>query len=163
MIATEVARSTAHDPASTGRHSTPGSITAPRPPIATAVASATGIDGTSADSRRVVISRTVTQTTAPSAHSDQTENPSMPGLMMIITPASPTPMASQRRQPTASPRNSAAAMVTVSGNAWRMAVTFASGICASAVRKPTVAPTSAVTRIATSRLSCDASRRISEP
>ena len=68
---------------------------------------------------------------------------------MIITPASPMVIASQRRQPTFSPRNSAAAIVTVSGNAWKIAVTLASGICFSAVRKPMVAPSSPATRSAT--------------
>ena len=162
-MATEVAASNPHDAADTGCQLTTGIITAPRRPIAMAVTSATGSEGTSADRRRVTISRRVMQPTAPSAQIDQMENPAMPGRMMIITPTSPTPMASQRRQPTASPRNSAAAMVTVSGSTCRIAVTLASGICASAVRKPIVAPTSARPRIITIQRSRPVRRGSSTP
>src|SRR5262245_30977025 len=66
--------------------------------------------------------------------------------MITSTPTKPAEIASQRRQPTASPRNSAAPSVTASGNAWKIAAVLASGKCTIAVRKAIVPATSAATR-----------------
>jgi hypothetical protein len=73
----------------------------------------------------------------------------MPGRTTIITPVKPAAIASQRRQPTISPRNSAAPMVTASGRACMIAWTFASGMCDSAAMKVRVAPTSPMPRHST--------------
>ena len=61
--------------------------------------------------------------------------PSAPGLTISITPMNPIPMASMRRQPTASRRITAEASVTASGTTCKIAVTLASGMFTSAVRK----------------------------
>ena len=50
-------------------------------------------------------------------------------------PPKPSAMASIRRQPTRSTKTSAAPSVTVSGNTCNTAVTLASGMFISAVRK----------------------------
>ena len=59
--------------------------------------------------------------------------PSVPGRTMTRTPTKPTAIAAQRRQPTGSPRNSAAPSVTVSGSAWKIAEALAMGMWDRAV------------------------------
>ena len=61
-------------------------------------------------------------------------------------------MASQRRQPTLSPRNNAAPSVTRSGLAWITADKVDNCMSDSAITKLTVARTSAVLRIITDRI-----------
>ena len=55
--------------------------------------------------------------TASSAHSEAGSNPLSPGRMITRTPRKPTEIAVQRRQPTVSPRKTAAPKVTASGMA----------------------------------------------
>ena len=61
--------------------------------------------------------------------------PAVPGRRMINTPIRPMITAVQRRQPTGSRRNSAAANVISSGVAWMNAAVVAKGMRASAVTK----------------------------
>ena len=84
-----------------------------------------------------------------------------PGRMMIRTPTNPKTTAAQRRQPTFSPRNSAAIMVTANGCACPRAATLDSGASASAITIPTEPMTSPIVRI-TSALS-SASGAMSRP
>ncbi len=94
----------------------------------------TSTEGTPFENPRVTRSRTTMVSTAPKANSAWTSNPSVPGRTMIITPTKPSSSASPRRQPTASPRNSAAPSVTASGIACRIAVALAIGMLNSAER-----------------------------
>jgi len=64
---------------------------------------------------RVARSRAASPATPITANSALASKPANPGRMISITPAKPTMIAVQRRQPTGSPRNSAAPMVTASG------------------------------------------------
>ena len=54
---------------------------------------------------------------------------------MKITPTNPNKINAVRNIPTVSLKTTAAARVTVMGNICRIAVTFANGICMTAVRK----------------------------
>ena len=74
------------------------------------------------------------------------EKPSGPGRMTMSTPMKPTMMASQRRQPTCSPRKRAAPSVTASGSDWRMAEMLASGMTPRAEMKVSEANISAASR-----------------
>ena len=62
-------------------------------------------------------------------------NPSGPGRTISSIPAKPKAIATARFHPTLSPKNSTAPRVTVNGNTCNTAVTFAKGMCISAVRK----------------------------
>ena len=68
-------------------------------------------DGNSAGMRRVARSRTAQKATDPSASSENSLKPAMPGRTMMSTPTKPAAIASQRRQPTGSPNTSAAPSV----------------------------------------------------
>ena len=107
---------------------------------------ATNSDGTERSRRRVIASRNVINPTAISARTAYSLKPSLPGRMMIKTPIKPTRMALHRRQPTASPKNTAANIVTVNGNDCKIAVILANGICAKAVRNSIVEASSAKAR-----------------
>ena len=112
---------------------------------------ATNSDGTERARRRVIASRNVINPTAISARTAYSLKPSLPGRMMINTPMNPTSMALHRRQPTASPKNIAANIVTVSGNDCKMALTLANGICAKALRNNIVEASSAKARVRITR------------
>tara|TARA_B100000902_G_C26907076_1_gene715002 strand:+ start:251 stop:712 length:462 start_codon:yes stop_codon:yes gene_type:complete len=101
---------------------------------------------------RVDISRTVNKITAAKAKSEYELKPVTPGRMIIITPANPIKIALHLRQPTCSPKKIAAAIVIAKGNDCNIAVTFASGMYFSAVRKVTVVPISATIRTIRRRL-----------
>lgn len=98
------------------------------------VQSAATIDGVAGDRRRVTRSRSAVKQTAASAQNAEASKPEVPGRMISMTPANPTRIAVQRRQPTGSRRSAAAASVVASGMTWRMAVALAIGMEDSAVR-----------------------------
>ena len=110
------------------RYPTWAAVTGTGPPVTASITPASGISDRKpqADScievidgatRRVARSRTASPATASSAQSEAGSNPLRPGRMMTSTPRKPTRIAVQRRQPTVSPRNTAAPKVTASGMA----------------------------------------------
>ncbi len=116
------------------------------------VSSVTNTDGTSFGMRLVARSRTTQNPTEISASTANWLKPSAPGLTTISTPMKPAAMASQRRQPTGSPKISAAPSVIASDSDWKIADTLASGRWVIAARNVAVPPISPSTRSATGSL-----------
>ncbi len=81
---------------------------------------------------RVARSRPANPIIPNSARIDRALNPSSPGRRMIKTPRKPTPIADHRRQPTVSPKNSAAPATTTKGVACKIAEAEDSGVRAMA-------------------------------
>ena len=101
-------------------------VTGTGPPVAASMTPASGtsdrnpqaescIEVIVGATRRVARSRTASPATASSAQSEAGSNPLRPGRMITSTPRKPTRIAVQRRQPTVSPRKTAAPKVTASG------------------------------------------------
>ena len=82
--------------------------------------------------RRVMVSRRAAPVAAPIASSAAHWMPSPVGRSMTIMPANPTETASQRCQPTRSPRNSGPKAVIISGARNNSAVASTSGISRNA-------------------------------
>ncbi len=121
-------------------------IATPALAMAKVVAPDTSSDGKPAGRRRVNRSRAAAKNTDNSTNSDIAWKPPRPGRIMINTPTKPTAIAIQRRQPTGSPRNTAAPTATASGNACRIAAIVAKGSACRVVRKASVAQTSMIER-----------------
>ncbi len=81
---------------------------------------------------RVARSRPAKPSVPATASSAIASNPAEPGRRIISTPTKPTATAVHRRQPTGSPKTSAAPATTTSGVACRIAEAADSGISASA-------------------------------
>ena len=81
------------------------------------VSSVMNSDGISAGIRLVARSRSAQNATDTSANSENWLKPASPGRTMISTPMKPAAIADQRRQPTGSPKISAAPSVIASGSA----------------------------------------------
>ena len=81
---------------------------------------------------RVARSRPAKPSVPATARSEAGWKASRPGRRITSTPAKPTPIASQRRQPTFSPKQSAAPATTTSGVACRIAEALDSGVSAMA-------------------------------
>ena len=89
--------------------------TGPVAPTTAAVISAISRAGNPRGTMRVVMSRSVMNSTEMRASRLNELKPERPGRMTINTPAKPTAMAVHRRQPTNSFRKMAAHAVTASG------------------------------------------------
>ncbi|WP_235952644.1 hypothetical protein [Alterinioella nitratireducens] len=85
---------------------------------------------------RVARSREASPSMAITAQIALGSNPARPGRRMISTPTSPIRIADQRRQPTRSPKTSAAPIATTSGAACKIAVTSDKGVSVSASTMP---------------------------
>ncbi len=123
-------------------------MTPPVIAIVTVVTRVMNSEGISTGTCLVARSRTAQNTTEVSASSENWLKPSRPGRTTIRTPTKPALIASQRRQPTGSPKISAAPNVMASGSAWKIAAVLASGRCTIAAMNEMVPPTSPITRSA---------------
>jgi len=92
------------------------SVAAPAIVTLTAVTRVTNSDGIGARIRLVARSRIAQRVTEISTNRENWLNPSPPGRTMTRTPMKPAAIASQRRQPTGSPKIRAAPSVMASGS-----------------------------------------------
>ena len=94
-----------------------GQVARPARVTARVVTARMAVDDSSAEMRRVTTSRSAPKTAAPSGRRATQPRPSPAGRMITKTPRKPTMTASQRRQPTFSPRKTMASRVMKSGPA----------------------------------------------
>ena len=117
----------------------------------TAPQNATTMAGLRRPIRRVRISRSAAASAEAAPTTAQMSNAEGTGLITSSAPAKPTPIALQRRQPTASPNSKTDSAVIRSGAICRTAATLASCMWASATMKPAVDSPSQTERHAKSR------------